>query len=82
MAASLYRDVIMVPQPSNLILSVSEKDVSTRLGLELPWRHQDDVTVSDPNTAFHFSSDSAESFFAVLALHHNSFASKHLHGYA
>ncbi len=75
-------NVFVIAQPTHLILSVPKENVAPQLCLKLPWRHQNNVTVSYPDASFHFPANSAESLFAVLAVHHDSVSPEHLHRYA
>lgn len=77
----LYCEVIMVPQPDSLILSVPPKNVPSWVSLKIPRGNQNDVSVSYPHPAFQLSSNPTQSLFAVLALYHYSVGTKHFHSY-
>jgi hypothetical protein len=65
-----------------LISFVSPNDVAPLVGLEIPWRDQNDVALPYPHSSFHLSSDSAETLVAVLTAHQNSIETQHFFGYA
>jgi hypothetical protein len=79
---SLHRKVTFFPEPVGLVSSVSPEDVAASVRLEIPRRNQNDVALSYPNTPFQLAANPAQPFFAILALNHDSVATKHLHGYS
>ena len=68
----------MLPQPVRLVSPVTPKNVPSRIRLKIPRRNQNNVSVSDPNASLEFAANSTQSFFAVLAFHHNSVCTKQL----
>jgi hypothetical protein len=66
----------MLPQPIRLVSPVTPENVASRIRLEIPRGNQNNVAVSDPNSSLEFAANSAQSFFAVLALHHDSVGTK------
>jgi hypothetical protein len=65
-----------------LILPVPPENVSTLIRLKIPRRNQNNVSYSDPHSSLQLSSNSAQSFFAVLALYQESVITHHLDSYA
>jgi len=68
----LNREEAVASQPCCLISSVSGVNVASGLCLEVPWRDQNDVSDSNPDSSLKFSSDSAQALFTVLAFYHDS----------
>jgi hypothetical protein len=65
-----------------LILPVPPENVSALIRLKIPRRNQNNVSHSDPHSSLQLASDSAQSFFAVLALHQDSVKPHHSDSYA
>jgi hypothetical protein len=72
----------MASQPFRLVFPVSPENVASLVRLKIPGRNQNDVAFPDPHSPLQLASNSAQPFFAVLALYHDSFSAQHLNGYA
>ncbi len=70
------------PQRLGLARSVTPGYVASGVALEVPWSNQNYVVFAYPDPAFHFAADSAEPFFAVLALYHDAVEAKQFGDYA
>jgi len=77
----LHFKVTLASEPVILVLSVTPENVSSCIRLEIPRRNQNDVTFSNPHSPFQFSSNSAQAFFAVLALRQASFTAQHFNNH-
>jgi hypothetical protein len=77
-----HRKVTMTSQPFRLVFPVSPENVASLVRLKIPGRNQNDVAFPDPHSPLQLASNSAQPFFAVLALHQDSFSAQHLNGYA
>lgn len=53
-------------EPCSLISGVAPDNVSAAVRLEIPRGNQNDVALPYPNSPFHFTSNSANAFVAVL----------------
>lgn len=53
-------------------MRVAPNNVAALVALKIPRRNDDNVTFANPDSPFHFSADSAESFVAVLAFYHDA----------
>lgn len=73
-------EVAVVSEPCCFVSSVPCEYVASGVRLEVPGRDQDDVSDSDPDSSFEFSSDSAEAFVTVLAFYHYSFEAEQFGG--
>jgi hypothetical protein len=69
-------------KPVCLISFVSPDNVASFVGLEIPWRDQNDVSHPYPHSPLHFPAYPAEAFMSVLASHQKSVEAKHFFGYA
>jgi hypothetical protein len=61
---------------------VPPDDVAAFVSLELPWRNDYDVAFPYPDASFHFASNSAQTFSAILAFYHDSVETQQLGNYA
>ena len=68
-------------QPVCLVSLVSPDNVAPLVGLEIPWRDQNDVSHPYPHSSLHLPAYPAEAFIAVLATHQNPIETKHFLGY-
>ena len=68
----LYCDKSLSSERVSLRVGVTPNNVSSFVGLEVPWQNYDYIAVTYPNTSLHFSSDAAESLVAVLAFDHDA----------
>jgi hypothetical protein len=78
----LYFKVTFVSEPVRLVFPVSPENVASLVRLKIPRRNQNNITLSDPHTPFQLASNSAQTFFAVLTLYHDSFSAKHFNSRA
>jgi hypothetical protein len=75
---TLHFKVTFVSKPFRLIPSVTPKNVTSLVRLEIPRRNQNNIAFPDPHSPFQLASYSTEPFFAILTLNHYSFRTKHL----
>ena len=68
----LNGEVAFFAQHLGLSMSVTPGYVAAGVALEFPWRNEDNIVFSDPDSAFHFAADSAQPLFAVLAFDHDA----------
>lgn len=73
--------VTLSSQPVCLVSFVSPDNVASLVGLEIPWRDQNDVSYPYPHSPFHLPAYPAEALLAVLATHHKPIETKHCLGY-
>jgi len=72
----------MGSQPRCLVSSVSPAYVASNVGLKVPRRDQNDVSKANPDPPLQFSTDSAQSFVAVLTLDHDSIKAEKFDSYS
>ena len=63
-------------------MCVAPNHVAALTSLELPWGNNNYVAFTNPDPSLHFSTDTAQSFCAVLALHHYAVKPEQLSDYA
>lgn len=78
----LHREVIIGSEPVRLVSSISPENVAPLVWLKIPRGNQNDVALSYPNSPFHFTSNSANAFFAVLTFNSKPVESKQFRHYA
>jgi len=77
-----HRKVTMTSQPFRLVSSISPENVAPLVRLKVPGRNQNDVAFPDPHSPLQLASNSAQPFFAVLALHQDSVSAQHFNSRA
>jgi len=55
-----------------LRVRVSPNYIAAFVALKIPRRNKNNVAFSDPDASFHFAANTAQPFFAVLALNQNA----------
>ena len=68
----LYGEDAFSAKIVSLRMRITPYYIAAFVTLKIPWRNDYDVAFADPNAPFHFASDSAKAFFAVLALNQNT----------
>ena len=66
----------------SLRVRVPPNHIAAFVALKIPRRNNNDVAFPDPNAPFHFAANTAEPFFAVLALNQNTIETEQFHYYA
>jgi hypothetical protein len=74
---SLHFKVTFVSEPVRLVFPISPENVAPLVRLKIPRRNQNDIAFSYPHSPLQLASNSAQSLFAVLALHQDSFSAQH-----
>jgi hypothetical protein len=72
----------MASQPFGLVSSISPENVTALVRLKIPRRNQNNVAFSNPHSPLQLASNSAQPFFAILTLHHDSFSTQHFNSRA
>jgi hypothetical protein len=73
----LHFEVASISKPIRLIFSVPPVNVASRVWLKIPWRNQNNIAFSYPHSPLQLATNSAQSFFPVLAFHHNPLTTQH-----
>lgn len=71
--------------PSELLrlrLRVPPYQVSTCVALEVPWRHQDNISFPYPDASLHLAADTTQTFMSVLTLNTNTVETEKFNGHA
>jgi hypothetical protein len=80
--AKLHGYVMFPAELLCLRLRVPPYQVSTCVALEVPWRHQDNVSFPYPDASLHHAADTAQTFMSVLTLDTNTVETEKFNGYA
>jgi hypothetical protein len=72
----------MIPKPLSLIPPIPPENVAALVRLKIPRRNQNNVAFPNPHSPFQLASNSAQPFFAVLALYQESFSAQHFNSRA
>jgi hypothetical protein len=67
----------MFLEPINLVPPITIHDISTFIGLKIPWRYDDDIVHAYPDPSLHFPSDSRQSRETIKASNEESLGAEH-----